>query len=584
MRPQPDRTGPAVPSSPALDERRVKIGFVLLMVAAAWLFGWGIWSYALWDPWEPKYALAIREMTERDDMITPFLNGKIRWTKPILIYWAMAVPVKIFGNNELAVRLPSVLAALFGVWAVFYAVRRLRGSPTAFAAAGILVTIPQYFYLARQATPDMLLVGFLAATMGFLALARFQEDRREIHLAAFWACLSLAFLTKGPLAPVLTLWSSILFLLPEFELRWLLPAEAWKRIRHVWSSYRCGRGLLIFTAISGPWYVAMLVKHRWEFIDSFILNENLERFATPLFGHDGIASRYVTTLFHGTFPWIGLLLVGLLFVFHAGGRDEETRQRWFFLCWLIGGFTMFTIASTKLDHYLLPVIPAVAVLIAIIWESWWRRENSFWVGGGLLLSVLFTFLSFRDFVFEENRLIMSVFSPAQEIVVMERGIEITLWILLGAWALVMALAWWRRGALWVAILAFVVAYSQGVYFCHVVIPAHTPERSLKIYADEFSRIAEPDAELVFYGWIRNSIRYYHPGEMAYFEPDQLDEMVDYVNGRPNVYIIGQELFFDDMLDELHHVTRERWTTVSSAHPVFDLITNSNRKRLRSADR
>ncbi len=78
---------------------RGKSGDIILAVAlilgCIYLFMWGAGSYDLWDPWEPKYGQAMREMMARDDFITPYYEGRIRWTKPILIYWAMYVPIRI---------------------------------------------------------------------------------------------------------------------------------------------------------------------------------------------------------------------------------------------------------------------------------------------------------------------------------------------------------------------------------------------------------------------------------------------------------------------------------------------------------
>ena len=152
---------------------------IALAAAALFLYARGIGSYPLWDPWEPKYAKAVSEMQERGEWITPYLGGRIRWTKPILVYWAMYLPTALFGNNEFSVRLPIVLAAVLGVLMMYYFLSRLRGRRTGLIGACVLGTLPQYFYMARQAMPDMLLVVFLAAAMGFLALARFGAARQR---------------------------------------------------------------------------------------------------------------------------------------------------------------------------------------------------------------------------------------------------------------------------------------------------------------------------------------------------------------------------------------------------------------------
>jgi len=160
---------------------------VILVVAGLYLYAWGVGSYSLWDPWEPKYGQAMREMVDRRDFVTPYYDGDIRWTKPILIYWAMYVPILIGGNNEFTVRLPSVIAAILGILVVYYFLAKLRNRRTAMVAACVLGTMPQYFYMARQAMPDMLLAFFLCAAMGFFALARFGREHNKRYFVLFYS-------------------------------------------------------------------------------------------------------------------------------------------------------------------------------------------------------------------------------------------------------------------------------------------------------------------------------------------------------------------------------------------------------------
>ncbi len=127
-------------------------------------------------------------------------------------------------------------------------------------------------------------------------------------------------------------------------------------------------------------------------------------------------------------------------------------------------------------------------------------------------------------------------------------------------------------------MACLAAYGNGIYFSHFVMPAHAHERNLKPYAETFAEASAPGAELIFYGSIRNSIIYYHSRHMRQYEPDRLDEMVRYVTDRPDVYIIAQDLFFDEMLNALHRGTRVRWRLVDDEHPQFQLLTNANRDR------
>ncbi len=559
----------------------------MLLLASGVLYVWGIGSYALWDPWEPKYAQAVREMGERGDWLTPWLDGKIRWTKPILVYWAMALPVKLFGNVEWAVRLPSVFAALFGIWTVGHVVGTLRGPRVGWIAAAILATLPQYFYLARQATPDMLLTVSVTAALGFFALARFREEHRRRNLAIAYAAAAVGFLAKGPVACAIVVWTLILFVLPDLEPgRLIRPSALREDVARLWSRYRVWMGILIFSAVAGPWYVAMLIEHRGAFIDNFFLDENIQRFTEPLWGHTGTATRYLRTVVHGTFPWGALLPAAILFLFQGRTRlDDEARQRWFVAAWFLAVFSIFTVAGTKLDHYLLPIMPAVAFLIAFVWEAYLAEDRPFWVRPAIWISPLFLLMPVKDFIDVSNRYIFSVFVPAFEVWRVEYEIDAALWVLFAGWCAAMAFAAFigRRGASIAFLLALLVAFGNGAFFLGYAMPAHAPDRSLKVYAERFDELAGGDAELVFYGWIRYSIRYYHGQDYRYFEPAELDEMIEHVQALPEVYLIAQNLYVDDMLEELHRTTASRWSSVSTAHSGYTLLTNVPQRRLRNLE-
>jgi len=576
--PQPD-LAPGGSSTRAPREYLVVLG---LLAATLFLFGWGIGSYPLWDPWEPKYAQAVREMQDRGEFITPYLEGTIRWTKPILVYWAMYVPIALLGNNELAARIPSVLAAVLGVLMMYYFVSRLRGWRTGLIAACILGTLPQYYFMSRQVVPDMLLVLFLGAAMGFFALARFGQRHRRRYMGCFYAAVALAFLVKGPVACVITLGAVVVFWMIDLDPRRLLsPSAAWSDFKTMLVSYHVGLGLIIFVAVAGPWYTAMLAKHGYLFIENFFLDENINRFQGPLFGHDGLASYYMTALFHGTYPWSSILPASLLFFFYGRTRiDEEVRQRWYYMSWFLAIFLLFTAAGTKLDHYIFPITPAVAVLVALAWESCLRKDPEPWVRPAFAVSLGFAFLPFRDFIFEGNRYIMNVFVPAQDIIT-DLDVELVLWITFASWAALIAwLCLTRRGVGVVALLAVLVAYGNGVFMLHHLVPDHASERSLKLYAERLSQLEQPAADVVFYGWIRHSILYYYGDEFVYFEPDDLDEVVAFVRDKPDVYIIVQETVLEDLLDRLHRLRQSRWTLFSDDHPRFYVVTNSNTRRLR----
>ena len=189
----------------------------VIALAALLLFGWGIGSYSFADPWEPKYPQTVREMFERGSFITPYYEDHIRWAKPILTYWAQMPTIAIWGNNEFAARLPSVLAGIWGLLAVYFCLRRLRGRRTAILATAFLASTPLYYFIARQATPDVFLAAAMASAMCCLALARFGDRRRRLYHLLFYASTGVAVLAKGPVPIVLTGGAVLLYWVMDFD-------------------------------------------------------------------------------------------------------------------------------------------------------------------------------------------------------------------------------------------------------------------------------------------------------------------------------------------------------------------------------
>jgi 4-amino-4-deoxy-L-arabinose transferase-like glycosyltransferase len=550
-----------------------------LIVGCLYLFGWGIGSYSLWDPWEPKYAQTVLEMTERGDYITPYYQGSVRWTKPILVYWAMMVPIYIGGNNELTARLPSVFAAMLGVLMLYYVVRRLFSRSAGVMAACVLATTPQYFYLARQSMPDMLLNMCIIGALGGFALGRFLDDRQRLHFFLGYVFLGLATLAKGPVAVAVVVATCGLFWLIDFNPRIHLhprtgAAALWEMIKR----YQVLPGIAIFAAVAAPWYLVMLYKHSTKFVEKAILYENIQRFSEPLRDHDGTVTYYFGTFFHGMYPWCGLLPIALCSAFFGvRAIDEKARRIWFFVSWFLGVFIIFSMAGTKLQHYLLPITPAFAVLIALVWDAYLRPNAPSWIRPALLTSALIVLITVRDFDIMGDKWLWDNFTNKRSF----DGIDVMpfLYSMFAAWAVVMALGMvWARSRT-VAALAVAVALANGIYFSHVVMPSQDAERSMTQYINYFidHRLGD-DSPLALYGKRRYSTTYctYHmPDETVdHFDKNDLDEFVEFVSQPGEFYIIVEIKCVNKMLSAIRKQSGRKWYYVSKEHPRYWLLTNT----------
>jgi 4-amino-4-deoxy-L-arabinose transferase-like glycosyltransferase len=152
-------------------------------------------DYGFWDPWEPKYAESAREMRERGSWIVPYYRGDVRLTKPILVYWGVLAGSAVFGQDEFGARIVGVLLAALTVCATYYGVSLLRGRKAGLFAAGVLATVPQFYFIARQAMPDVYLFTSIGCALLFFALGLYgPASRRTLHFILSYVGLSLAIL------------------------------------------------------------------------------------------------------------------------------------------------------------------------------------------------------------------------------------------------------------------------------------------------------------------------------------------------------------------------------------------------------
>lgn len=375
---------------------------------------WHLGSIGLVDETEPLFAEAARQMLVREDWVTPYFNETTRFDKPPLIYWCMAVAYQILGVNEWAVRLPSALAAIglivLGAWVV----RRYGLLPRASWGSQVWSTWPavlmttammafngEMIAWGRTGVSDMLLTGcmdgaLLCFFMGYSAASgsrgsspspdqaispdlanpdRPKPDRANSDLAnpdrpnsqaywyfAFYTCIALAILAKGPVGIVLPGVIIVPFL--------LYTGQFWPIFKEIFPL----RGLAWVALMTVPWYILVIQANGQVYIDSFFGYHNFERFTQVVNRHSAPWYFYFLVVLAGFAPWslylpaaIGRLRLGQWRRWQETPRQEQLGL--FAGFWFIGIFLFFTIAVTKLPSYVLPLMPAAAILVALFWQD-----------------------------------------------------------------------------------------------------------------------------------------------------------------------------------------------------------------------
>ncbi|MBD2343496.1 ArnT family glycosyltransferase [Anabaena subtropica] len=366
---------------------------ILWLILIAWIgYGWHLGSVGLVDETEPLFAEASRQMLVTGDWITPFFNGETRFDKPALLYWCQAIAYAVFGVNEWAVRLPSALAAMGLVALAFYTVQwslakkdeleqvtqPTRRYLTAGVAAGLMGLNAQMIVWGRTGVSDMLLTGCIASALlcfflGYSDTAKLTNPNSKLPNKWYLACYVLtagAILTKGPVGFVLPGIIILAFLLYLGQFRTVVR------------EMRLFLGMLIILGLSVPWYALVIWRNGQSFIDAFFGYHNVERFTDVVNGHSAPWYFYfvIVLLFFAPYSvYLPLAIFRLKFWQRSHWlKQERSQQLGLFACvWFISVFSFFTIAVTKLPSYVLPLMPAAAILIALLWSDFFSsRKNT----------------------------------------------------------------------------------------------------------------------------------------------------------------------------------------------------------------
>lgn len=324
---------------------KARAGFLAVIVAFAVVW-FGVLDYRkLVKPDEGRYAEIAREMAASGDWVTPRLNGIKYFEKPPLQYWATAASFRAFGENEWTARLWPALTGFLGVLLAWYAGRRLFGDQAGMLATAVLASSLLWLGMGHFNTLDMGLAFFLeAAVIGFL-LAQ-EGERRWILLA--WAALALAVLSKGIVTLALTGGTLVLYSLLTRDV------SPWQRMEF-------GRGIAIFLLIASPWFVAVSLANP-EFPRFFFIHEHFERFLTTAHRRYQPPWYFVPVFLAGTLPWTAMALHALAGAWRRTATAQFQPRR-FLLLWCLVVFAFFSASGSKLPSYILPLFPALALLV-----------------------------------------------------------------------------------------------------------------------------------------------------------------------------------------------------------------------------
>jgi 4-amino-4-deoxy-L-arabinose transferase-like glycosyltransferase len=315
----------------------------------------------MYPSFEPRRMLLAKDMVRNGHWLVPDLLGKPYIMKPPLLPWLISVGFLLFGSADVwAARFFPALAGLLTVVVTFFFAKRLFNQRVGFFSALILASSLLYIRRARMAEEDIILTLFVTLALLTFFLAYYYQAGRRYYIF-FYLFVALACLTKGPPGlsfPILTI---IPFLLLRRDLRAVRRMELFP-----WA--------LIFGVIVLSWYVFAYAQSGLAEARTFFVADIWYKFFPQEPGRPFY--QYVVQLFGHFFPWSLFLPAMAVYVTTKQGK-EERQSSFFLLFWIIPNLFLFSLAGAKRNEYILPLYPALAILIAQAWErSLVDKKNS----------------------------------------------------------------------------------------------------------------------------------------------------------------------------------------------------------------
>ncbi|QDU34700.1 Undecaprenyl phosphate-alpha-4-amino-4-deoxy-L-arabinose arabinosyl transferase [Poriferisphaera corsica] len=329
-------------------------------------------SSTLWDRDEPRFARSAWEMYETGQYVVPHFNGDFRLHKPAGVYWLMNLGIEWLGFTELAFRLPSVIGIGLTSLFTFFIGRRLFSAKTGLWGMIIFPTmlVPLVIGSFTAATADGSLIA--AMTLAIWMVIEIMYCARWWHYVVLSVALGAAWLLKGPVGfavPALMMLGAVFF----------GRGGVIKLKKRTWVALVIASlvGLGMFVAWGIPANEMTDGEFYREGIGKHVMARSTTAFeshgGSGLFGYLAAIPAYVPVVIVGVSPWVLFLPLGLSGLIR--GYIGKAKSRAVLWGWMVGPFVMFSLVATKLPHYIAPIFPAIALMMAAAIEARVRKDS-----------------------------------------------------------------------------------------------------------------------------------------------------------------------------------------------------------------
>jgi 4-amino-4-deoxy-L-arabinose transferase-like glycosyltransferase len=494
------------------------IGFCLVV----YFLNLGQWD--LWNPDEPRYAQVAREMMNGGDWILMHYNAKIYPDKPPLFFWLIAFSSYLWqGFSSFAVRFPAAFLGTLTVLLTFFLGRILYSSRTGFLSGLILATSLEFAYLSTRANMDTTLTFFTTASL-FCFFQWYRSSKDESHtqkpirglsIYGFYIGMALGTLAKGPVGFILPLSVGFVYLIFQKD---------WKGIRRM----RLLPGMVLFVAIVFSWYLPALRKGGEDYLQATLLTHTIDRY-TKGWSHVRPIYYYFYNFPIDFLPWIFFLPAAMAYGY-SREKMEKRREFFFLFIWFVIIFLFFSLSKGKRAIYLLPLYPAVSIMVGKLWDDFistpmegFRNE---WIsfplygfmgialvaGAAIPWIVSITFPSYLPYVFPIAFLLV--------------GGSLVLFVL-------------YRFRNYGAILFLLIGMLAGGYFytSRVIFPLVNPYKSARFVCQEITSRIQPGERLGLYGGFVTGPYNFYTGIVPIEELEEKEALFSFLRSSERVFCL-----------------------------------------------
>lgn len=331
-----------------MNQNRKNLGILLIYSLVVFFIGNQL--LPITDPVESNYVETAKEMILTGNYFSPVIYGNYWYDKPILFYLELIAAFQWFGFTDFAARFFPAVFSTIGLFLTYGFAACLAGRRQGLAAALILGTSLEYWYIGHAVITDMTLFVTISGTL--IAFYLGWSRNRPLYYYLAFAAAALAVLTKGPIGLCLPGLIILLFLLVQRSLRSLL-------------SWHILLGFLLFVSVCAVWYYPMYRMHGMDFIDTFFGVHNALRATVPEHPRDDVCFFYLIIFFAGFFPWslLGLPAAIRRLVHRQVSLPSAPADR-FLAIWAATVFLCFQCFATKYVTYTMPYMMPLAIWMA----------------------------------------------------------------------------------------------------------------------------------------------------------------------------------------------------------------------------